>query len=287
MTSDNPIANLERLVSKGKPTAGEFQKVVLSYFKQHGRELPWRRTRDPYKILVSEVMLQQTQVERVVERYKTFIREFPSWRALSEAAPREVIAAWMGLGYYRRALNLHRAARHVCGVHRGRAPQTVEGLRELPGVGEYTAAAVAAFAYGAPAPMIETNIRALYLYVYFPKRRAVSDKEIMGKVQETVYGPDPRTWFYALMDLGSDLKRRVRGINRRSRHHVRQSPFKGSQREARAAILRLLTHQKSMSRAEILRRFTTRSEQAERALASLLKDELVRKNGSGRLVVVE
>jgi A/G-specific adenine glycosylase len=285
MTLGSPIAQIDRLIAKGVPTTSDFQRTVLSYFKKHGRDLPWRRTRSPYKILVSEVMLQQTQVERVRERYGEFLHAFPSWRALSEATPREVVSAWMGLGYYRRALNLHRAARDVCCAHKGRAPRSVEGLQRLPGIGPYTAAAVAAFAYGEPAPMIETNIRTVFLYVYFSNRTRVSDREVMMKVRETLYEKDPRAWFYALMDLGAEIKRHVKGINKRSRHHAKQSRFEGSQRQARARILRLLTRLKSASKADLVRKVSGGAGQAERALLSLERDGLVQRDGRGRFVV--
>lgn len=207
MSWSGTVANLNALIAKGPPTPQAFQKFVFGYFKKNGRDFPWRETKDPYKILVSEVMLQQTQTERVVVKYGEFLKAFPTWKAPQ-----------------------YRDTRGGCeGMDGARVPpQTAEGLKNLPGVGPYTAAAVAAFAFDEPAPMIETNIRSVYLYTFYPQVLAVSDKEVLQKVEETLYKKDPRSWFYALMDLGAELKKQTKGINHRSKHHVKQSKFHGS-----------------------------------------------------------
>ncbi|MEY4668066.1 MAG: hypothetical protein RL518_765 [Pseudomonadota bacterium] len=286
MSASDPIARLNNLIAKGTPTPQAFQRFVRNYFKKYGRTFPWRITKDPYKILVSEVMLQQTQTDRVRIKYREFLKAFPTWQALSEATPAEVVKVWMGLGYYRRAFNLHKAAQSVCREYGGSPPRTAEGLQRLPGVGPYTAAAVAAFAFGEPAPMIETNIRSVYLYTFYPQVCEVSDKEILQKVGETLYKRDPRTWFYALMDLGVELKKHSKGINQRSKHHVKQSKFQGSLRQVRAAVLKLLAEAGSVRRADILKRLSFDSDQIEAALAALESDGLIQKARGDRLSIV-
>ena len=286
MNESPTITSLDTLIAKGAPAPQAFQKFVLGYFKKNGRSFPWRDTKDPYKILVSEVMLQQTQTERVVVKYAEFLKAFPTWKALSSATPAEVVKVWMGLGYYRRAFNLHKAAQCVCNEYGGVPPQTAEGLRDLPGVGPYTASAVAAFAFGEPAPMIETNIRSVYLYTFYPQVLAVSDKEILQKVEETLYKKDPRSWFYALMDLGVELKKHTKGINQRSKHHVKQSKFEGSQRQVRAAVLRAITEAASIRRSDISRKLSYDADKIEAAITALTSEGLIQTVRGGRIAIV-
>src|SRR5262245_52904154 len=141
-----------------KSTLVRFRRRVASWFAKHGRPLPWRETRDPYRILVSEVMLQQTQVTRVEGYYRRFLEQYPSLEALASATPARVRESWSGLGYYRRADNLHRLARTVATQHGGSLPRDVEALRSLPGIGRYTAGAIASFAYEAAEPAVDTNV---------------------------------------------------------------------------------------------------------------------------------
>ena len=286
MSESDTVTKLNSLIAKGPPTTQAFQKFVLGYFKKHGRDFPWRETKDPYKVLVSEVMLQQTQTERVVVKYAEFLKAFPTWKALSDATPADVVKVWMGLGYYRRAFNLHKAARCVVLEHRGAPPKTSEGLRKLPGVGPYTAAAVAAFAFGEPAPMIETNIRSVYLYTFYPQVCAVSDKEIFKKIEDTLYKRDPRSWFYALMDLGVELKKHTKGINQRSKHHVKQSKFNGSLRQVRAAVLRAIAEGESLRRADISRKLSYDTEKIDAAISALESDGLIESVRGGRFAIV-
>jgi A/G-specific adenine glycosylase len=138
--------------------AAAFRRRLLAWYRRAARDLPWRRTRDPYRVLVSEFMLQQTQVSRVLEFYPRFLRRYPSLEALARARPARVREAWEGLGYYRRAVNLHRLARTVVREHGGRLPSEPDALERLPGVGPYTAGAVAVFAYEMPVPAVDTNV---------------------------------------------------------------------------------------------------------------------------------
>jgi A/G-specific adenine glycosylase len=217
-----------------------FQADVRNHYRENRRDLPWRRTRDPYAILVSEIMLQQTQVARVLEKYRLFLTQFPTVVTLARAEVGGVLAFWSGLGYNRRALALHRAAKIVADEHGGRVPESAAELRRLPGVGAATAAAVSAFAFGRAEPFIETNIRSAFIHFFFQDLDGVADADILPLVERTMDREDPREWFYALMDYGVWVKRTYGSPSRRSKHHAVQSPFAGSRREMRAQALQAL-----------------------------------------------
>jgi A/G-specific adenine glycosylase len=217
-----------------------FIDAVRDHYRRHGRDLPWRRTRDPYEILVSEVMLQQTQVARVLVKYPEFLASFPTVAALSVAPAAGLLALWSGLGYNRRALALHQAARMVMAEHGGHVPGSPKELRRLPGVGPATAAAVCVFAFGMPHAFVETNIRAAFIHFFFEGCDSVADADIVPLVEKTMDREDPRHWFYALMDYGVWVKKAHDNPSRRSRHHNRQTPFAGSRRELRAQALQAL-----------------------------------------------
>ncbi len=220
--------------------AAAFAAVVWDYSRRNRRDLPWRRTRDAYEILVSEIMLQQTQVARVLVKYDQFLASFPTVPSLSAAPIADVLAAWSGLGYNRRALSLHRAATMVLELYEGRIPTSPEALRLLPGIGPATAAAVCVFAFGRPHAFIETNIRSAFIHFFFQGSTSVPDADILPLVEKTMDRNDPREWFYALMDYGVWIKQVYGNPNRQSRHHTIQPPFAGSRREVRAQALRAL-----------------------------------------------
>ncbi|HEU0080697.1 MAG TPA: A/G-specific adenine glycosylase [Candidatus Paceibacterota bacterium] len=225
-------------------TLKRFIGTVKDYHRKSGRhDLPWRLTRDPYEILVSEVMLQQTQVSRVLRKWPEFLRRFPTVQALARASVADVLAAWQGLGYNRRALALKRAAEAVVRDFGGEFPRDAAALESLPGVGPSTRGAVMAFAWDMPTVFIETNIRAVYLHHFFrdPKgtqKSGIHDRDILPLVEQTLDRHDPRSWYYALMDYGVHLKQTLPNPSRASRHHVRQSAFKGSNREMRSRIVK-------------------------------------------------
>jgi A/G-specific adenine glycosylase len=220
----------------------EFIQTVKEFYTRHKRrKLPWRKTRNPYHILVSEIMLQQTQVERVIPKYEAFLRAFPTLEVLANAPLGEVLRLWQGLGYNRRAKMLHECAKVIMHDRKGQTPTIYEELITLPGVGHYTAGAVMAFAYNKAIPIIETNIRSVYLYTFFEYDFEVADSEIMELIERTCDRKNPRTWYYALMDYGAFIKKVYGNPNRRSKHHTKQSTFKGSDREIRGALIRLLT----------------------------------------------
>ncbi|KKU53341.1 MAG: hypothetical protein A3G60_03455 [Candidatus Ryanbacteria bacterium RIFCSPLOWO2_12_FULL_47_9c] len=233
----------------------QFRSHILAWYKQYGRhDLPWRKTRDPYKILVSEVMLQQTQTDRVKEKYKLFLTKFPTVTSLARAPTRTVLAAWSGLGYNRRALYLHRATQKIARDFHGRFPQTPEMLEMLPGVGPYTARAVCAFAWNKPEIFIETNIRRVFIYFHFKNRARVPDSDILPMIARTLDHTNPRCWYWALMDYGAGALKEIPNPNRKSRHYTRQSRFEGSQRYARAKILQfVLAHPHGVLVADVIR----------------------------------
>lgn len=215
-----------------------FRTLIQKWFRANGRHsLPWRRTRDPYRILISEVMLQQTQVARVIPKFRAFLKAFPSVRALDRAPLAHVLRVWRGMGYNRRAVYLKRAARTIASEWRGNIPDDVALLRRLPGVGAATAGAVLACAFNRRVAFLETNIRRVYLHYFFPGRQQVSDAALLRKIQETLPRRNIREWYYALMDYGALALRTVPNPNRRSACYQKQSPFRGSRRALRGQIL--------------------------------------------------
>ncbi len=220
----------------------QFVETVWQHYRKQGRhELPWRKTRDPYRILVSEMMLQQTQVDRVLPKYKAFLKEFSPARRLAAAPLSDVLRAWQGLGYNRRAKFLHQAAQEVVKNRKGKWPQDEPALRSLPGVGSYTAGAIMAFAYDQPVVLIETNVRQVFLHHFFKSATEVHDADILKLVECTLSQDNYREWYYALMDYGSYLKAQHGNITHQSKHYTKQSKFQGSDRQIRGAILKVLT----------------------------------------------
>lgn len=221
-----------------------FQNTIMEYYRLYGRSFPWRETNDAYEITVSEIMLQQTQTERVVPKYKEWLRRFPSASSLADASLSDVLAAWSGLGYNRRGRFLQEACRIVCEKYDGVFPADVQALDALPGIGPYTARAIATFAFGMPEVFIETNIRAVYIFFFFHEQSNVSDKALLSLIEDTLMSDNPRIWYYALMDYGAELKKKVQNPNRKSAHYTKQSRFEGSLRQARGAVLRQLVREK-------------------------------------------
>jgi len=214
-----------------------FAERVWAHYHENARSLPWRETTDPYRVLVSEVMLQQTQVTRVVAKYEEFLSAFPTVEMLADAPLDELLRVWRGLGYNRRALALKRAAELIVSQHGGCVPDTLEELVALPGIGHATASQVLAFAFNIGVPFIETNVRSVYLHEFFEGAEDVPDSAILPFVAATLDHEHPREWFWALMDYGTHLKASTPNPSRRSRHHTRQAPFEGSNRQLRGRLL--------------------------------------------------
>lgn len=222
-----------------------FRAKVLERGKELWRDLPWRHTRDPYAIWISEVMLQQTQVARVDGRWQRWLRRFPNVAVLADADAADVLEEWQGLGYNRRALSLHKAAQ-ILDKNGGVMPEDEHELVALPGIGPATAAGIRAFAHNLPGVYLETNVRTVFLHELFPEAEGVPDSALTPLVaatcpkDDTDPHDDPRTWYYALLDYGAYLKQTIPNPSRRSRTHTKQSKFEGSHRQKRAEVLRIL-----------------------------------------------
>lgn len=257
-----------------------FRTAVINHYRAHPRELPWRKTEDPYKILVSEIMLQQTQVPRVIEKYGQFLRAFPDIRSLAQAPLRDVLTAWQGLGYNRRAIALKQAAQHVVIQFKGKIPSKVDSLTSLPGIGNATACAICAFAFNQPTIFIETNIRTVFIHHFFDNGKRVRDAHILPLVAETLDHRNPRVWYYALMDYGAALKKRYGNPNIKSAHYQRQGPFEGSNRQIRGAILKALLRRGRISQRELLANSRFTPQAVMRNLEKLQKEGIIVKKGN-------
>jgi A/G-specific adenine glycosylase len=224
-------------------TVNDFKRTIWAHYRRVGRKaLPWRHTRDPYAILVSEFMLQQTQVGRVEEYYREFIRRFPDVRTLARAKQGDVLKAWQGLGYNRRALFLKRSAEIIVKQYGGKLPRDRAALESLPGIGPGTSGALMAFAFNKPEIFVETNIRRVFIHFFFKKRKKVTDAELERYIERSVDRKNAREWYWALMDYGAVMKNA--NPNRRSAHYKKQSVFAGSDRELRGKIMRSTLSQK-------------------------------------------
>ncbi|MFA6263372.1 MAG: hypothetical protein WCW33_02695 [Candidatus Babeliales bacterium] len=218
----------------------QFQRLIKDYYANNQRCFPWREQITPYCIVVSEIMLQQTQTDRVVQKFDTFVKKFPTFNALAAASFHEVLLLWKGLGYNRRAMALQNTARRVVEEFHGILPTEPEILESFPGIGPATARSIVAFAFNQPTVFIETNIRTVFIHFFFNNRTNISDKEIEPLVAQTVDKSNPREWYYALMDYGVMLKKSIGNVSRLSKHYHKQSPFKGSERQLRGLILQYL-----------------------------------------------
>lgn len=276
-----------------------FQETVWEYFRDAKRAMPWRDRPDPYYVLVSELMLQQTQVPRVIPKFEGFIERFPNAKALAGAKLADVLSEWNGLGYNRRAKFLHMAAKMVESVFGGTIPNTIDDLVKLPGVGPNTAGAILAYAYNQPVVFIETNIRTVYIHHFFHDQSNVNDKQILELVGQTLpaireeqrpvreansdsfrkgamRNPERvshREWYWALMDYGTHLKQTLPGRNVQSKHYKKQGQLAGSLREMRGRIIRALVGT-SLSE-EALREQVAADDRFVPAINGLKRDGLV------------
>jgi A/G-specific adenine glycosylase len=256
-----------------------FRALVRDHYRSFGRDLPWRHTDDPYRVLVSEVMLQQTQVARVCEKYPEFLRAFGDVRALARAPVARLLRVWQGMGYNRRALALRETARLVVERHGGRFPDELAELTSLPGIGPATAADLLAFAHNRPVVVIETNIRAVFIHLFFPGRRAVEDRQIVPLVARTLDRRNPREWYNALMDLGVLIKRLHGNPARRSGAYRRQSPFAGSNRELRSMILKQLLRRGRLGVRQIASALGAERAAVENNLAHMVAEGFLASSG--------
>jgi A/G-specific adenine glycosylase len=255
----------------------KFHKLVLDYYKQYGRHtLPWRTRINPYRVLVSEIMLQQTQVDRVVPKYKKFIQTFPSFGSLANAEIRDVLLLWQGLGYNNRAIRLQQTAKQVVNVFHGKLLNDQKVLESLSGIGPYTASAVRCFSWNESVVCIETNIRRVFLYHFFQGKNSVDDKELLPVIESMIYKKDPRTWYWALMDYGAFLKTQTENPNRKSKQYTKQSKFDGSDRQIRGKILKLLlVENKGIKKMPLESLLHIDPERLQKILNTMTRDELI------------
>lgn len=251
----------------------EFQEIIWEKARVLYRDMPWRQDTRPYYVLVSEIMLQQTQVDRVIPKFEAFIQQFPDIESLAGASLADVLKLWSGLGYNRRAKFLHEAAKKIVNDFNGVFPETHGDLVSLPGVGVNTAGAILAYSFNQPVVYIETNVRTVYFHHYFDDVATVTDGELRVLAEETIDREHPREWYWAIMDYGSYLKRQGVGRINKSHHYKKQSALKGSVREVRGAILKMLSVE--MMDEAALRDATYNDDRFVLALRGLLDDGLV------------
>lgn len=268
-------------------TPQKFQKIIWAHYEKNKRSFPWRKTRDPYKILVSEIMLQQTQAPRVVPKYESFLQKFPTTKALATAPLKDVLSEWQGLGYNRRAIFLKRTAEIIEKEYSGKFPKDFAALCSLPGIGPATAGDLIAFAWNEPAIVIETNIRSVFIHFFFSSEekseQKITDKEILPLIEKTLDKKNPREWYSALFDYGAYLKE-TSNPSLRSAHHVKQSSFAGSYRQKRAAVLRELL-KKPQTKAEIQKKLKYETDVLLKVLADLEKEGFVKKTSKAEYLI--
>ena len=252
----------------------DFKKIIWEYYKRNKRLFPWRETDDPYKILVSELMLQQTQTERVIPKYEEFIRLFPNIQSLAQSSVTDVLKVWNGLGYNRRAVYLHRIAQQIVAQFNSQIPSEERILVSLPGIGNYTAGAISVFAFGGRAVFIETNIRRVFIHFFFKDGEKVSDLQLIPLIEQTLPEKQIRDWYYALMDYGVFLAKTVENPNRKSKHYTKQSPFEGSNRQLRGKVLKTYLTEGSIPNGHLLFK-EHKKEQIDRVIDDLKREGLV------------
>jgi len=263
---------------KSADTIKEFKKTVWSYYKRHKREMLWRDTNNPYHIFVSEIMLQQTQVGRVLEKYPPFIKTFPNFRSLAEATLFDVLRVWQGMGYNRRAIALKKIAEKVIHDYGGVLPDNEEVLVTFSGIGKATAGSIIAFAFNKPTVFIETNIRRVFIHHFFRDEKKIKDEDIFRYVEKTLDRKRTREWYWALMDYGTYLGEtmRAKNPNIKSKIYKKQTRFEGSNRKIRGAILKILIKEGKITKEKILERLNEKPERIEKILTALIKESFLR-----------
>ncbi|MFC1845645.1 A/G-specific adenine glycosylase [Candidatus Dependentiae bacterium] len=254
-----------------------FCNIIYQYYKQFGRVFSWRKTTVPYEIVVSEIMLQQTQTYRVAGKFERFISEFPNFHVLATSSLSAVLACWQGLGYNRRAKALHELAKKVMHDYGGVLPKNEETLQTFSGIGPATAASICAFAFNMPTVFIETNIRSLFIHFFFGNtQEKIKDKQIMPLVERTLDLKNPCVWYYALTDYGVALKKINPQLNAKSLHHVKQSRFEGSNRQIRGEILRMMLTKKGVNEQQLLRFIAREPDRVRSVLSGLISEGFIK-----------
>jgi len=222
-------------------------------------------------------MLQQTQTGTVSEKFLKFTEFYPNFISLAESPLENVLKAWQGLGYNRRAIALKKIAEIVIREYNGELPDSLDILKSFPQIGHNTASSIIAFAFNEPTVFIETNIRRVFLYFFFPQKQSVKDKEILPLIQDTMDNKNPRIWYYALMDYGVMLKKKHPELNKRSAHYRKQAQFKGSDREIRGKILKVLLEKQSVAEIDLKKLFKAKPERIKKILDRMVKEGFIKK----------
>jgi len=253
-----------------------FQQLIWDFYKKYGRVFAWRFASDPYYIFVSEVMLQQTQTNRVEKKYAEFVTVFPTLDSLARASVRDLLTVWQGLGYNRRALYLHTSAQKIMQDYGGSIPDNPDILVTLPGIGKATAASICAFAFNIPTVFIETNIRTVFIDSFFKEQETIHDQQILSLVAATLDKNNSREWYYALMDYGVYLKKTYPNPSKKSAHYAVQSKFEGSDRQIRGMIIRLLTERERLTIEQIVQMTQKKFDKVELVIQTLIQDRLIK-----------
>lgn len=229
----------------------DFRKKIYDFYHINRRDFAWRRNITSYKIVVSEVMLQQTQTSRVVYKFDQWMSKFPDFETLSQASVQEVLFYWQGLGYNRRGLALHDFAKRIVAEFSGIVPEDPEVLKTFKNIGPNTAGSICAFAFNKPVTFIETNIRTVFMYEFFKNQKNIEDKQLLPLIKATIDEENAREWYYALMDYGVYLKKELKVSNAASKHYTKQSKFVGSRRQVRGLIIKILSRVGEISLHEL------------------------------------
>lgn len=217
-----------------------FNTTLATFYLKNKRQLPWREQIDPYHVVITELMLQQTQVPRVQIKFPEFISAFPNFKSLAQASMTDVLRVWQGMGYNRRAKYLREIATIITEKYKGVVPQDPDLLDEMPGIGYATARSIIVYTYNKPELFIETNVRRVFIHHFFQDKKDIADSEIMSILEKALDKNNPREWYYAVMDYGTWLGKNVINPNRKSKHYAKQSKFEGSKRQIRGGLLREL-----------------------------------------------
>jgi A/G-specific adenine glycosylase len=267
--------NVKNYTSKKKPVnITAFRKLIKHSYSSHYRDMPWRSDTSPYSIFISEIMLQQTQVERVIPKFTAFVKRFRSFEDVARASLNDIFSLWQGLGYNRRAKWLRESARIICSTYNGVLPETIDELKTLPGIGYNTAAAICAYAFNKPVVYIETNIRTVIIHHFFNDADDVNDADIFAIAERSLDKKNPRSWYWALMDYGTMLKKQYTNPSRKSASYRKQPEFTGSQRKLRGMIMKYVSQKKSVS----IRTMSKHIESYSFENISVQVHELVREN---------
>ena len=265
----------EHFLGSDPDDISRFQDMIRLFYRSNRRPMPWRDEITPYGVVVSEIMLQQTQVSRVLEKYSQFIGRFPDFQALQAASLADILKEWQGLGYNRRAQYLKQIAEQVITCFDGQVPDDPDLLNALPGIGSATAGSIIVFTYNKPLVFIETNIRRIFIHHFFTDSDSVNDKEILPLISITLDQDNPRDWYYALMDYGTWLSRRVKNPNRKSSHYTRQSPFLGSDRQIRGKILRFILQKGKLPLPDLVTLAGDDNERVTKILHQMVSERLL------------